>query len=174
MHAQRIDGLRLRNGILGESPDAIVRAWTSGRAERLGVEAAAASAVRGTGDVVATDVLGQRNVFVGGSADPFRRQLEAPHLRRAEMLEDARACTRRGAPIENAGGWQSARRVGPRTPPLRALAPRLIEHEDAVGHRETRVERDAPAGDDRPYAIVDAASVESFVESELEKRAQEI
>src|SRR5882762_11191692 len=88
------------------------------------------------------------------------------------MLDDLRAGVGLPAAVEDAARGQMTHAVGPLGPPLRALAAGLIELEHAVGLRPAEVERDAPAGDDGPRAVVRLAPGFVLVEAEVEELPQ--
>src|SRR5207247_7623737 len=175
MVPQRVHRLRVRHGIRAEDALAVVVAGAvHHRAWRGLVEAAAAAAVRGAGDVVAADVVRQRDVVLRIGADPLGPELQRPDLGGAEVLDDLRARAGLVATIEDAARRQTARVVGERVPPLRPFAARLVELEHAVRLRPAEVQRDAPAGDDRPRAVVQLPPGLVLVEAEVQEAAQEV
>ena len=76
----------------------------NGKLSSADFASARAAAMIRAGDVVAPHGLGQRQVGLGVGAHPFRRELERPHLGRAEVLDDLRAGVGRQAAVEDAGG----------------------------------------------------------------------
>ena len=90
------------------------------------------------------------------------------------MLDHLRAGARRFAAVEDAGRRQAAHRVRVLVPPLRPFAAGLVQLEHAVRLGPAEVQRDAPAGDDRPHAVVHLALVFGLVEAEVQPAAQEV
>src|SRR5207302_3104329 len=151
-------------------------AW-GGRTKAAGqttVEAAAAAAVRGARYIVSAHVLRQRDVFLRVRAHPFWRELELPDFGRAEVLDHLRAGTRFLAAVQDAALRPPAHLVLVLHPPLRAFAARLVELQHAVGLSPAEIERDAPAGDDRPHAVVHLAPRLVLIESEVQPASQEV
>src|SRR5256884_3885293 len=64
--------------------------------------------------------------------------------------------------------------IGPVGPPLRTLAPGLVEFEHAVGLRPAEVERDSSSRDDGPHPVVHLASRLVLVEAEVQPASQEV
>src|SRR5258708_8465263 len=127
------------------------------------------AAVRGARDVISADIARQRDVVLGVGADPFRRQLQRPHFRRAEMFDDLGAGVGFPAPIENAARRQMADVVGPVGPPLRAFAAGLIELQHAVLLRPAEIQGYASALDDGPCALIHLATVLLLVNTHMTK-----
>ena len=170
--------MRLRHRVGRQQADAKVVAG-AGRAAcwqtdagQAAVEAARAAVVVGAGDVVAAHAVGQGQVGLGVGADPLGRQLERPHLGRAEMLNHLGAGARGGAAVKNAGRRMAAHRVGVRQPPLRAFAARLVQLQHAIRLGPAKVQRDAPARNDRPHAVMHPAAVFGLVKTQVQPAAQ--
>ncbi len=92
----------------------------------------------------------------------------------AERLDDLRAGVGPLAAIQDPARMQVAHLVGERVPPLRAFAAHLIQLEHAVGLSPARVVRHAPAGDQRPGAVVNDAAGLVLVHAEEDVVAREV
>src|SRR5471030_2653435 len=90
------------------------------------------------------------------------------------MLDDFRAGPGSVAAVEDAARGQTAFFVGILHPPLRTFAARLVELHHTVRLRPADVERDAAAGDDRPYTVVHLALGFILIEAEMQPAAQVI
>src|SRR5262249_61833268 len=110
-------------------------------------------AVGGAGDVVPTHVPGDGNVPLRIGAPPLDGQLQPPALGGAEVLDDLRARPAPAAAVEDAPPGQITDVVLVVRPPLRALAPGLVELEHAVRLRPAEVQGDSAPGGDRPRAV---------------------
>src|ERR1043165_8791994 len=106
--------------------------------------------------------------------DPGGRHLQREHFRAAERLDDLRAGIGAVAAIEDPARMEVAHLVREAVPPLRTFAPHLVELEHAVGLAPAGVVRYAPAGDQRPGAVVHDASGLVLVHAEEDEMAGEI
>src|SRR5205807_2073696 len=136
---------------------------------------AGAAAVRRTWQVIAADVVGQGNVGLRIGADPRHRHFQREDFRAAERLDDFRARVRpSAATVENAAGMEVSHLVGERMPPLRSFAAELIQLEHAVRLSPARIVGDAPAGDQRPCAVVNDPSLLVLVHAKEDEMPREI
>src|SRR5262249_61952524 len=114
-------------------------------------------AMRRARDVIPPHVRWNWNVLVRARTDQGRTQVERPRFRRTVVLHDLRAGVARAAAIEHPLRRQSTNGVGVIVPPLRALTAGLVQLLRAVRQRETDIERDPLARDNRPRAVVHLA-----------------
>src|SRR5262249_34966628 len=125
-------------------------------------------------NIVAPHIVRQRQVGIGRGAHPLRRELEAPDLRGAEMLDDLRASAARIAAVEDAAGGPAADPLGRVAPPLRAFAAHAVQLQRAVRHGEPIIERDPTPGDDRPGTVIELPARLVLVEAEMQEAADEV
>ncbi len=178
VHAQRVDGLRVRHGVGGQHAHAKVVAragragFGQGHAGQAGVKTARATAVVAASQVVALDVGGQWQVLLGVGAHPLGRELERPDFGRAKVFHHLGASLRGRAPVQNASRRQAAHRVGMRQPPLWTFAAGLVELEHAVGLGPAEVQRNAAPSNDGPQAVVHAGARFVPVKAQVQPAAQ--
>jgi hypothetical protein len=172
--AQRVDRMPVRNRIRRKDPATEVRAGTVRRLQRGHGETASAPAVLGARDVVPTDVTREWNVPLGRRAHQAWTEHQTPGLRGAKVLHNLWAGPGHRAPIENTRRQQASDRIRPSCPPLRTLAPGLVQLQRTVGLREPGIERHPPARDDRPDAVIHPPVPFILIETELQKRSQEV